>query len=51
VYGSEKEALLLASDLLVFPSYTEGQSVLLLEAIQYNIPVITTNVSDTVVLY
>lgn len=51
VYGSEKEALLLASDLLVFPSYTEGQSVLLLEAVHYNIPVITTDVSDNMLLY
>jgi len=44
-YGREKDAILRQADLLVFPSrYHEGQPMVFLDAIKYNIPLITTDV-------
>jgi len=42
VSGKRKEELFLSSDLFVLPSYSEGFSVVLLEAMQYSLPLLFT---------
>jgi len=44
VYGKIKEDLLINSDIFVLPSYSEGFSMAVLEAMNNSLPVITTNV-------
>jgi len=44
VTGKIKENLFINSDIFVFPSYSEGLSMAVLEAMNYSLPVITTNV-------
>lgn len=51
LYWKEKEEVMKNSDLLVFPSYSEWQSVLLMEAAKYNLSVITTDIGDNREIY
>ena len=44
VSGPEMDALLLASDIMVFPSYNEGHPRVILEGMAAGLPVIATNV-------
>ncbi|MER2998968.1 glycosyltransferase family 4 protein [Pontibacter populi] len=50
--GSRKQALLAESDVYILPSYNEGLPISILEAISYQLPVITTSVGGiTEVVY
>ena len=42
-YRSDVPKLLKAADLFVFPTYYEGQPFALLEAMAYNVPIVTTS--------
>jgi glycosyltransferase involved in cell wall biosynthesis len=44
VYGEEKKALFQRADIFVLPSYSEGLSVALLEALSAGIPIVATRV-------
>ena len=43
VYGKEKEAVLLSSDIFILPSRHEGHPVAVIEALSYGLPVIVTS--------
>ena len=45
VVGQEKERLFKEVDIFIFPSYSEGCGLVVLEAMRYGLPVITTPVS------
>lgn len=44
VRGSQKEELLINSDIFFLPSYTEGMPMSILDAMGYGLPIISTNV-------